>query len=166
MFKPTRNNKNSIPAFSLIEAIVSMAITAIIMGIVFVIFSIVTERMLDYKNQNELINDLNRLTYSVNKDIFENEKMNIIENGVIFNGYAGETVKYNFQEEYILRSEETFIDTFKIKLKQIVIDSVKNKSQRIVFQKLKLNVEVNEREMDLKFYKRVYANELLQAIKK
>ena len=166
MFKPTKSNKNSIPAFSLIEAIVSMAITAIIMGIVFVIFSIVTERMLDYKNQNELINDLNRLTYSVNKDIFENEKMNIIENGVIFNGYAGETVKYNFHEEYILRSKETFIDTFKIKLKQIVIDSVQNKSQRIVFQKLKLNVEVNEREMDLKFYKKVYANELLQAIKK
>lgn len=159
------NNKNSIPAFSLIEAIVSMAITAIIMAIVFVIFSIVTERMLDYKNQNELVNDLNRLTYSVNKDIFENEKMKVIENEVIFNGYAGETVQYNFQEEYILRSKETFIDTFKIKLKQIVIDSVKNKSQRIVFQKLKLNVEVNEREMDLKFYKRVYANELLQAIK-
>lgn len=165
MFKPIMNNKNSIPAFSLIEAIVSMVITAIIMGIVFVIFSIVTERMLDYKNQNELVNDLNRLTYSVNKDIFENEKMEVIENEVVFNGYAGETVKYNFQEEYILRSKETFIDTFKIKLNQIVIDSVKNKSQRIVFQKLKLNVEVNEREMDLKFYKRVYANELLQAIK-
>lgn len=92
--------------------------------------------------------------------------MNSIENGVVFNGYAGETIKYNFHKEYILRSKETFIDTFKIKWKQIVIDSVKNKSQRIVFQKLKLNVEVNERAMDLKFYKRVYANELLQAIKK
>ncbi|MDI5887626.1 PulJ/GspJ family protein [Flavobacterium yafengii] len=159
------SNKNSVSAFSLIETVVSMAITAIIMGIVFVIFSIVTERMLDYKNQNELVNDLNRLTYSINKDIFENEKMLVIENEMVFNGYAGETVKYNFQEEYILRSKETFIDTFKIKLNQIVIDSVKNKSQRIVFQKLKLNVEVNEREMDLKFYKRVYANELLQAIK-
>lgn len=165
MFKPTMSNKNSVSAFSLIETVVSMAITAIIMGIVFVIFSIVTERMLDYKNQNELVNDLNRLTYSINKDIFENEKMLVIENEMVFNGYAGETVKYNFQEEYILRSKETFIDTFKIKLNQIVIDSVKNKSQRIVFQKLKLNVEVNEREMDLKFYKRVYANELLQAIK-
>lgn len=62
MFKPIMNSKNSISAFSLIEAIVSMAITAIIMGFFFVIFSIVTERMLDYKNQNELVNDLNRLT--------------------------------------------------------------------------------------------------------
>lgn len=159
------NKRNYLPAFSLIEAIVGMAITAIIMGIVFVIFSIVTERMLDYKNQNQLVNDLNRLTYSINKDIFGTEKMNVIENELIFNGYSGDNVKYNFQEEYILRNNETFIDTFKIKLKQIIVDSIKNKSKRMVFQKLKLSVEVNESEMDLKFYKRVYANELLQAIK-
>lgn len=165
MYKLTMNSKNSIPAFSLIEAIVGMAITAIIMGIVFFIFSIVTERMLDYKNQNELVNDLNRLTYSINKDIFENEKMNVVENEVTFNGYGGETVKYSFQKEYILRSRETFIDTFKISLKHIVIDSLNNKSRRIVFQKLKLNIEVNEKEMDLNFYKRMYANELLQTIK-
>lgn len=159
------NKKGSLPAFSIIEAIVGMAITAIIMGIIFAIFAIVTEQMFDYRNQNEFVNDLNRLTYSVNKDIFENEKMNVLENEIIFNGYAGETVKYNFEEEYILRSRETFIDTFKIKWNQIVVDSVKNRSQRIIFQKLKLNILVNEKEMDLKFYKRVYPNELLKAIK-
>lgn len=159
------NKKTLLPAFSIIEAVVGMAVTAIIMGIIFMIFSIVSERMLDYKNQNGFVNDLNRLTYSINKDIFENEKMDVLENEIIFNGYAGETVKYNFEEEYILRSRETFIDTFKIKCSQMVVDSVKNKSQRIVFRKLKLNILVNEKEMDLKFYKRVYPNELLKAIK-
>jgi hypothetical protein len=158
-------NKNSIPAFSIIEAIVGMAVTAIIMGIIFVIFSIMSERMLDYKNQNQLVNDLNRLTYSINKDIFEKEKMEVIENEVHFNGYAGERVKYNFQEDYILRNAETFTDTFRIKLKGVVIDSVKSKSQKLFFRKLKLNVEVNEKAMDLNFYKRIHANELLQAIK-
>src|SRR5690606_15192619 len=122
-------------------------------------------QMFDYKNQNEFVNDLNRLTYSMNKDIFENEKMNVLENEIVFNGYAGERVKYNFEEEYILRSRETFIDTFKIKWNRITIDSVKNKSERIIFQKLKLNILVNENNMDLKFYKRVYPNELLKAIK-
>ncbi len=164
MYKPM-NSKQSLPAFSIIEAIVGMAITAIIMGIVFVIFSIVTERMLDYKNQNQLVNDLNRLTYSLNKDIFDNEKMMVIDHEVVFNGYSGEVVKYNFQEDYTLRSKETFIDTFQIKLKQMLIDSVKSNKQKKVFLKLKLKVEVNENEMDLNFYKRIYANELLQTIK-
>ncbi|MGH2665712.1 PulJ/GspJ family protein [Flavobacterium sp.] len=159
------NNKHTLPAFSIIEAIVGMAVSAIIMGIVFVIFSIVTERMLDYKNQNQLVNDLNRLTYSINKDIFDNEKMTAGNNEVSFNGYSGESVKYDFLEEYTLRSRETFIDTFRIKLKQMSFDSVKSSAKKKVFLKLKLKVEVNQNEMDLNFYKRIYANELLQTIK-
>ena len=83
------NNRKMTSAFSIVEAIVGMAITAIIMSIIFVVFSIVTERMMDYKNQNESICDLNRLTYSVNKDIFENEKMTVIDNEITFKGYSG-----------------------------------------------------------------------------
>lgn len=156
------NKRNTVAAFSLIESIVGMVITAIIMAIIFVIFSIISERMFDFKNQNELVNDLNRLTYSFNKDIFEKEKMSVVENGIIFNGYAGDHVKYSFQEDYTLRNSETFVDTFKITLKQIIIDTIKNKSGQLIFQKIKLNVEVNKNDMDLKFYKRVYANELLK----
>lgn len=150
-----------ISAFSIVETIVGLAITAIIISIIFVLFSIVTERMMDYKNQNELICDLNRLTYSVNKDIFENEKMTFIDNKITFNSYSGENIKYIFMEEYILRNNEIFIDTFKVKLDQIYIDTVKSKSKQFVFQKLKFNIEMNENIIDLKFYKRIYANELL-----
>lgn len=160
------NKKSSIKAFSIVEALVSMAIVAIILGIVFFIFSIVTERMLDYKNQNQLVNDLNRLTYSLNKDIFDNEKMNVMDNEIVFNGYSGEVIKYHFTDDYILRNKETFIDTFKIKLNRTRIDSVKNSSQKKVFLKLNLNVVANEREMDLHFYKQVFTHELLQLQKK
>ncbi|HEX7871029.1 MAG TPA: hypothetical protein VF455_13050 [Chryseobacterium sp.] len=166
MFRTIRNYPKSIPAFSIIEAVVGMAITAIIMGVLFVIFSIVTGRMLDFKNQNELVNDLNRLTYSLNKDIFEKEKMTVSENEIYFNGYAGERVSYQFSDDYILRNSETFIDTFRIKLNRMIMDTVKSKSEQFVFQKIKLNIESNEKEMDLRFYKRVYPNELLQTIKK
>lgn len=166
MFRIIRNCPKSIPAFSIIEAVVGMAITAIIMGVLFVIFSIVTGRMLDFKNQNELVNDLNRLTYSLNKDIFEKEKMMVSENEIYFNGYAGERVSYQFSDDYILRNSETFIDTFRIKLNRMIMDTVKSKSEQFVFQKIKLNIESNEKEMDLQFYKRVYPNELLQTIKK
>jgi hypothetical protein len=166
MFRKIRNCPKSIPAFSIIEAVVGMAITAIIMGILFVIFSIVTGRLLDFKNQNQLVNDLNRLTYSLNKDIFEKEKMTVSESEIYFNGYTGERITYQFSDDYILRNSETFIDTFRIKLNRMILDTVKSKSEQFVFQKIKLNIESNEKEMDLRFYKRVYPNELLQTIKK
>lgn len=160
-----KTSKKLIHAFSIMEVIIGLAITAIIIGIIFVIFSIITERMLDYKAQNQLVHDLNRLTFSINKDVFETEKMNAIENTLIFKGYTGETVKYNFETEYVLRTKELFIDTFRIKTKRIAIDSVKNESNRLFFQKLNLKVEANLVEMDLKFYKQIYANELVKIIK-
>lgn len=160
-----RNNTKSLPAFSIIEAVVGMAITAIIMGVLFVIFSIITGRMLDFKNQNQLINDLNRLTYSLNKDIFEKEKMTVLDSEIYFNGYTGERVSYRFSDDYILRNSETFIDTFRIKLNKMIVDTVKSKTQEFVFQKVKLNIESNEKELDLNFYKRVYPNELLEKLK-
>lgn len=159
-------NKRYVAAFSIIETVVGMAITAIIMGIMFVVFSIVTGRMLDFKNQNQLVNDLNRLTYCVNKDIFEKEKMTVSENEIHFNGYNGEIVSYRFLDNYILRNSETFIDTFNIKLNKVVLDTVQSKLEEFVFQKIKLNIESNNKELDLRFYKRVYANELLEKIEK
>lgn len=166
MLKIIHNSKNAIPAFSIVETIVGMAISAIIMGILFAIFSIVSDRMLDFRDQNQLVNDLNRLTYSLNKDIFEKEKMNSFDHELVFTGYAGEKVAYNFQEDFTTRTNEIFVDTFKIKLNQIVLDTVKNKSEQLLFQKLKLNVKINDSTSSLNFYKRVYANELLQKIPK
>lgn len=159
------NSKLFVPAFSIIETIVGMVITAIIMGVLFVVFSIITGRMFDFKNQNQLVNDLNRLTYSLNKDIFEKEKMTVLENEIYFKGYTGEKVSYQFSDNYILRSNESFKDTFKIKLNRMVVDTVKSKSQQFVFQKIKLNIDSNEKQINLRFYKRVYPNELLEKIK-
>lgn len=149
-------------AFSIIEAIVGMAVAAIVMGLTFVIFSIISERMMDFKKQNQLINDMNRLTYSVNKDIFESDKMSFTEQQLYFYGYSGENVQYNFNENQIIRYKQEFADTFKIPLKQILVDSVKSQSNRLVFQKIKLNVTINEKPMNLIFYKRIYANQLLE----
>lgn len=151
----------NLKAFSIIEVIVSMALSAIIMGLVFLIFSILTERMLDYKNQNQLVNDLNRLTYSINKDVFENQKINLFDNQVSFKSYSGTTLKYEFSEDFILRKQENFVDTFNIKLNKISFDTVQNKSKNLIYQKINLSVEVNQSNIDLKFYKQVYANELL-----
>jgi type II secretory pathway pseudopilin PulG len=162
MSKTIRKSKCSAPAFSIIETTVGMAISAIIMGILFVIFSIITERMIDFKNQNQLVNDLNRLTYSLNKDIFEKEKMNGTDHEIIFKSYTGEKVTYSFQEDFTTRTNETFVDTFRIKFKQFIMDTVKNPAERLQYQKLKLTIDINDNTSSLNFYKRVYANELLQ----
>ena len=153
---------NSVAAFSIMEAIVGMAVTAIIMGIIFVIFSIMSAQLLDFKEQNEVIADMNRLTYSINRDIFESEKMNISDEQLVFNSYSGNKVAYAIAPEYMLRISETFTDTFHVQAAVASIDSVKSRSGKIIFCKLKLNLQVKEENIDLKFFKQVHANELLE----
>lgn len=160
------NKNHTIAAFSIVEAIVGMAVAAMIMGITFFIFSIITERMLDFKAQNQLTNDLNRLTFSLNKDIFDSETMESSEGRIHFKGYSGEEVKYYFQEDFSVRVKENFTDTFAVKLNSIRLDSVKSPKKRKVYLKLKMNINVNDNLLDLNFYKRVYANELLNKEKR
>ena len=155
----------SLKAFSVLEAVFSMVITAIVIGLVFVIFSILSERMMDFKNQNQFTADMNRLTYLINKDIFENEKMSNRDGEVIFDNYQGKEVSYQYNEDFTIRIQEEFIDTFRVSFKNLIIDTIKSKNDRIVYQRLKLKVDVNSQPMKLNFFKKIYPNQLIEAEK-
>jgi hypothetical protein len=154
------NKKLNIAAFSIMETIISMVITALIISIVFVLFSILTERLFDIKKQNQLVNDLNRLSFAINKDIFENEKMMYLDSSWTFVSFNLEdTIKYQFRDSIVIRRKNEFIDTLGIKVIEINRDSVWNKSKKIGFTKIKLSIEIDKRNTTLHFYKRVYSNE-------
>ena len=153
-----------VKAFSMMDAIIGMVITAIVMGIIFVIFSIVSERMIDYKNQNVVVSDMNRLSYAMNKDIFNAEILTATEREILFYGYTGQRVSYNAYPEYILRNGGGFCDTLHLKLDSFTLDSVKSQSKRRVFQRLSLHFKLNDEDMKMIFYKQIYANQLLQKL--
>jgi hypothetical protein len=154
------NKKLNIAAFSIMETIISMVITALIISIVFVLFSILTEKLFDIKKQNQLTNDLNRLSFAINKDIFENEKMIYSDSSWIFVSFnLKDTVEYQFKDSSVVRSKNEFMDTLGIKVIQMNRDSVWNKSKKIGFTKIKLSLEIDKRNTELDFYKRVYSNE-------
>jgi hypothetical protein len=157
--------KNCIPAFSIVEATVSMVVMAIIIGIVFVIFEIMSERMLDFKSQNEKVTDLNRLTYCISKDIFENRKMTSTdEEALIFLSYSGDVTKYIKHQEFLLRSRDEFTDTFRIAARELKFDTLSN-GRGIVFQRLTMDVDIDKLPASLKFFKKLYANDLIKPIK-
>ena len=158
-YRPNKGTPH-VAAFSVMETLVAMAVTAIVLGITFAVFTIVSERMLDYKRQNQFVGDLNRLTYSMNKDIFESEKMSGDAQGIDFRDYAGNQVHYRFASDYILRESRMFIDTFELKNSRLTIDSIHNSSRRAVFLRLSLLTEINQNKTRFRFYKRVYPNQM------
>ena len=154
-------NKNYIAAFSIVEVMVSMVITAIIVGLIFGVFTIVSEQILEFKKENEQTADFNRLTYSLNKAVFESEKMIARDNGVYFQRYDGDTILYQKTDNYLIRKAQTFTDTFKLDFQAIQIDSIYNTKRSKVFQKLELELLIHEKSIPLRFYKPIYANQLI-----
>ncbi|NHN27978.1 prepilin-type N-terminal cleavage/methylation domain-containing protein [Flavobacterium jejuense] len=154
-------NSNYIKAFSIVEVMVSMVITAIIVGLIFGVFTIVSEQILAFKKENEQTADFNRLSYSLNKAVFDSEKMMVRENGVYFQTYDGDTVFYQKEETYFIRKAQNFTDTFKIQINEIRMDSLFNSKKSKVFQKLELQLVINKNIIPLRFYKPIYANQLI-----
>ena len=156
------NTKYNISAFSIVEVLVSMAITGIIIGIIFTVFTIVSEQLLNFKEQNQYISDYNRFSYAVNKDIFESEEMISTENGFIFKKYDGDEVVFENQDSVFLRKAQTFVDTFQFKVNVLSFDTLRNNSKNKVFQRVSVTMQVNKVEQQLRFYKPVYTNQLIR----
>ena len=154
-------NKYYVRAFTIVETVVSMVITAIILCIVFVIFSITSQRLQDFKKQNESIADINRLTYSINKGIFESEDMQLINNEIHFKSYDASNTTYKLTNNYLTKQTDEFIDTFHLKINKMIIDTLASNSNKENYQRLKCILKINDQNIDLNFYKKIYANKIL-----
>lgn len=148
-------------AFSMTEVIIAMTITAIIVSIIFTIFSIMSEMLLDFKKANEEIADLNRFTYCINKDIFESEIMSISAAEIQFTLASGQQTFYFMSNNYIVRKNEYLSDTFKLESNRLRIDTIRNSNKSKVYRNLKIDLNINGNATNLSFYKRLYANDLM-----
>jgi len=158
-----QNNFYVVKAFSVMEAVFSMVITAIVIGVVYVIFSILSERMNDFKEQNRYVADMNRLSYAITKDIFDSTQMFEKDANMFFERYSGAVVRYEYGELFTVRVQDNFTDTFAIAMKSLKIDTVANKHKRLFLKRLKFQFDVNGKLLDMNFFKRVYPNQLLKA---
>lgn len=154
-------NKGYIKAFTVLEAVVSMAISAILLSIVFVVFSVTSQRLMDFKIQNDKINDLNRLNYSITKSVFECEKMLVNDNIVEFKDHKGDLTKYILGENEQYRIKGAFTDTFKIAILDFRIDTISGKTKTKIFHRLQFQIDNEGENIELNFYRKIYPGELL-----
>lgn len=157
-----QSQQYTIKAFSVMEAVIGMVVTAVVIGIAYVLFSIVSERMENFRIQNLVIGDVNRFTYSVNKDIFESETLVQKENELIFKLISDSIITYSINENYIIRKNNTFVDTFNFSIQDVKFDTIRDANKQNVFQRVDVNVNSNAEKIRFKFFKRIYPNQLIE----
>lgn len=106
-------NKHKVKAFTIMEITVAMLLAAIVIGITYTAYSIISQSYIAYHNKNEDMAGLVRLDELLKKDFSHADTISKVDNGILCKiDTIG--ITYEFQPEYTVR-HSTIIDTFKLK---------------------------------------------------
>ncbi len=76
--------------------------------------------------------------------------------------YSEDEVVFEKQDSVFLRKAQTFVDTFQFDVTVLHFDTLKNNLKSKNFQRLSVTLQVNKTEQQLRFYKPIYANQLIR----
>jgi hypothetical protein len=152
----------NVRAFSILETIIGMIVSAIILGVIYVIFDILFIQMDNYKKINFVQNEVARLRFSLNKDVFESEELFLDNDKICFEKFNKETILYDLSENFLIRKHKTFVDTFHLSSASLKLDTLKNNKLEIVLQLVQIKASADSIQYDFKAYRTLLISNILQ----
>jgi prepilin-type N-terminal cleavage/methylation domain-containing protein len=153
--------KSKIPGYTIIELIVVMVISTIVVSIAYKTYDIVFTQYLRVRSQNEQIRQLSLLDLLLEKDFANSNYVMNVDEGIVCN-YSGKQVVYSLNNRFIVRSERSVSDTFRVMAQNIQFaysNKAIEESNRLID---KFSFEHQDKEHLLYFrYRKVYAAEFL-----
>ncbi|MFD0766148.1 type II secretion system protein J [Mucilaginibacter lutimaris] len=89
-------------SFTLVEMIVVMLLTAIVIGMAYEVFRIVSESYRSFAEKNEKVNDVERLEHWLGRDFLRSEAITAGA-GELRMAISGDTVIYRFSDSAVVR---------------------------------------------------------------
>lgn len=132
-----------IPAFTIMEVVITMLISAIVIGITYTAFSIITRSYQSFDSKHKDMAAVLRLDELLQKDFNRAEIVLKDTDGIALKD-SSRIIKYSFNPDYVLRIG-IVVDTFKVKS-----DSVSTTFENTVVNEMKVDKEENRLdELDL-----------------
>ena len=100
------------------ELTIAMLLAAIVIGITYAAYSIISQSYIAYHNKNEDMAGLMRLDQLLKKDFSHADTLYKVENGILCKIDTA-NISYEFQPDYVVR-HSTIVDTFKLKTTEII----------------------------------------------
>ena len=107
-----------VPAFTIMEVTIAMLLSAIVIGITYTVFTIVTRSYRDYQLKHEKMAVVLRLDELLRKDFDRADIIMKDTDGIAMKNKM-QLTKYRFYGDYVLRVGTT-VDTFKVKTDSVV----------------------------------------------
>ncbi|WP_044397250.1 type II secretion system protein J [Lacinutrix sp. Hel_I_90] len=111
--KPTTKK---IKAFTILEVVMSLAIMSIIIVMVYTIFTLLSKQLYAYSHLTEEINNYNQLDTALKRDLHNANDIQF-SNNVLLLISKGDSLKYTYTKNRLIRGSLTSIDTFSVAIK-------------------------------------------------
>tara|TARA_R110002049_G_scaffold66243_1_gene173124 strand:- start:1450 stop:1938 length:489 start_codon:yes stop_codon:yes gene_type:complete len=126
--------------FTILEALISLMLMSIIIGITYSLFNLVEKQLSFFKKDNAQILEYNLLNATILGDIDASNTFKVAENTLILKNYNDTEVSYTLLSHSVLRQKDIKIDTFKVRVIDYdVLNNDTKNSQNTIF-KIRLNV--------------------------
>jgi competence protein ComGF len=108
---------NYIKAYTILEAIFSMLLLSIIVGLTYLLFNLISKQMSILKKENTM--ELNYLFFDSNfhEDLSNSIDHKFKKSEITLKYYDKSEISYNFNKKFILRTKENNTDTIPLKIK-------------------------------------------------
>ena len=112
-------NKHHLRAFTILELTITMLLVALVIGITYTIYTIVSRSYESFQYKNEEIAVLDRLNELLSKDFSRSDSIFKTPRGLLFQSKR-DTISYELDTGFITRTN-TITDTFKVKTQDLNI---------------------------------------------
>lgn len=103
--------RHKIRAFTILEVVISMLITAIVIAITYTSYSIISKSYGSFNDKNKMLADYALLDHLLRRDVVQASLIQKDEDGITLTA-PNKNIRYTFSNDYILR-QSLRTDTFK-----------------------------------------------------
>jgi prepilin-type N-terminal cleavage/methylation domain-containing protein len=152
-----------VKAFTLVEMIVVMLLTAVVIGLAYEVFQVISKSYSSFSAKNERINDVERLEHWLKRDFIRAENITAGGNKVCMI-IGKDTVSYVFTDSVVTR-QGLRVDAIRIEVKNITTTfqgkEAQNEPQPLPADELNFDIVLEQEEIPETFYKLYSAEQLI-----
>jgi len=116
------NKHTKLEAFTVMELVIGLAISSIIISMVYLIYSNISKQVIEYSVQQDELMEYNQFQNVLSADIRLCKQLIAIDKMSLRLAMADEKIHYFFEKEYSIRKGKTQ-DTFRIQVKNMELSS-------------------------------------------
>lgn len=143
----SKNKIKFLPAFTIMETVITLVVSSIIIAIVYQVYIIVSLQFRGYQNEQMIVLEYNQLNTLFTRDITTCQKILEVNDQGVHLKFPNKDIKYQFLKGLVIR-EGIYKDTFALNVKDVDWNSW-SEENTLKSESIKIQIELLGRDLEI-----------------